>query len=77
MAEFCHSCAAPLTIPEFKGSAEDYCSYCTDDQGNLKTREEIVEGVARWFMSWQRGVDQATAAARAERYVRAMPAWAE
>ena len=77
MAEFCHSCAAPLTIPDFKGPAEDYCSHCTDDQGNLKTRQEIVEGVAGWFMSWQPGVDRATAAARAEQYVKAMPAWAD
>ena len=35
MDKFCHSCAAPLGNPEFKGPAEDYCKYCTDDAGKL------------------------------------------
>jgi hypothetical protein len=77
MTEYCHSCSAPLAAPGFKGPAEDYCKYCTDGQGNLKSREEIVEGVAHWLKSWQPGIDDATAAVRAEHYVKAMPAWAD
>ena len=75
--EFCHSCAAPLSIPDFRGPSEVYCKHCTDEDGNLNTREEVQQGIAGWFMSWQPGIDEATAATRAAAYMQAMPAWAE
>lgn len=77
MTEFCHSCAAPLSIPDFKGPAENYCKHCTDESGKLKSREEVQQGVAGWFMSWQPGIDPDTAARRAEIYLKSMPAWAD
>ena len=77
MDKFCHSCAAPLGMPDFKGPADDYCKYCTDDKGNLKSREEIQAGITGWLKSWQPGLDDATASSRAESYMKAMPAWAD
>ena len=40
---FCYSCAAPIDLPEFQGPAENYCIHCTDEQGTLKSHEEIKE----------------------------------
>lgn len=77
MDKFCYSCAAPLEMPDFKGPAENYCKYCTDDKGNLKSRDKVQHGVAQWLKSWQPGLDQDKALARAAHYMKAMPAWAE
>jgi hypothetical protein len=76
MDKYCLSCGLPLT-PEFKGAAENYCQYCTDEKGNLKSRDEIKMGVAEWMKSWQPDIDQQKAMVRAENYLNAMPAWAD
>jgi hypothetical protein len=77
MDKYCHSCAAPLGAPGFKGPADNYCQYCTDAAGKLKSRKEIQQGVATWFKSWQPGLDDKKALARAASYMKAMPAWAD
>ncbi len=77
MSKFCYSCAAPLSAPEFKGPAEDYCKYCTDEAGNLRPKEEIKDGITRWLKSWQPDIDNTTATLRAEFMMQAMPAWAD
>ena len=75
--KFCHSCAAPLAHPDFRGVAEYYCRYCTDERGEVKPREAVQAGIAHWLKMWQPGIDDATAASRAEQYMKAMPHWAE
>jgi hypothetical protein len=77
MAEYCLSCGIPLSMPDAKGMAEEYCKHCTDDGGKLKAREEIKQGIAMWIKSWQPNVDDKAAAERAEHYMRSMPEWAE
>ena len=77
MEKFCHSCAAPLGIPDFKGSADNYCKYCSDEAGNLKLREEVQNGIAQWLKSWQPDLDDTKAMTRAADYMKAMPAWAQ
>ncbi len=77
MDKYCYSCSAPLEMSEFKGPAENYCKYCTDEKGNLKTREEIHKGIAGWLKTWQPEIDEETAQARATHFMKAMPAWAE
>jgi hypothetical protein len=77
MDKFCHSCAAPLNMSEFKGPAENYCKYCTDASGNLKSKEDVQKGLADWFKSWQPGLDDQKALNRAVHYMNSMPAWAE
>jgi len=74
---FCYSCGAPLNDPQFKGPAEDFCVHCTDEEGNVKPREVIQAGTAQWLKMWQPDLDDATANARADHYLKAMPHWAE
>jgi hypothetical protein len=74
---FCHSCGAPLDLPGFQGPAEHYCVHCTDEQGQLKSHQEILAGVADWMKTWQPDIDDAKAMARAKSYLKAMPAWAD
>jgi hypothetical protein len=66
----------PLEGQDLMGEAEKFCSHCTDDEGNVRTREEVKQGLANWIMSWQ-NVDYETAVKRAEHYMKAMPAWAD
>jgi len=77
MDKMCFSCSAPLGNPESKGPSEEYCKYCTDDSGNLKSRDEITDGVAGWLKTWQPDLDDETAQVRAAHFLKAMPAWAE
>jgi hypothetical protein len=77
MDKFCHSCCAPLCMPELKGPAENYCKNCTDEKGNVHPRDYVTQGLAQWFLTWQPDIDQQTAVKRADIYLRAMPHWAE
>ncbi|MCB1856910.1 MAG: hypothetical protein KDI63_01475 [Gammaproteobacteria bacterium] len=77
MTKMCYSCCVPLDNLEFQGPAEHYCKYCTDEQGLLKSKEVVQEGVANWLQSWQPNLDRAAAQLRAAHFLRAMPAWAE
>ena len=77
MPDYCHSCTMPLDMPDARGASDIYCKYCSDDSGSLKSREEVRQGIAGWFKSWQGGIDDATALRRADSFMRAMPAWAE
>ncbi len=60
-----------------KGAAEKYCQYCSDEQGNLKKREEVQFGIAQWLKQWGPNLDDSTALKRADAYMQAMPAWAQ
>ncbi|MFQ6089368.1 MAG: zinc ribbon domain-containing protein [Candidatus Methanofastidiosia archaeon] len=74
---FCQSCTMPLDSPDAKGPSDIYCKYCTDEEGNLKPREEIKKGIASWLKSLQEGITDDQALKRAEHFMQAMPAWAE
>ncbi|WP_312686935.1 zinc ribbon domain-containing protein [Kosakonia sp.] len=74
--QFCHSCGMPLSAPDARGPSDHYCAYCTDSEGNLKSWEEAVAGLAQYLDSWQNvGIEEARK--RAIRYLTAMPAWAD
>ncbi len=77
MEKFCYSCSVPLGMPGFKGPAENYCIHCTDNEGNLKPKDEVKIGVAGWLTSWQPELSQEKAIVRAENFMKAMPAWAD
>ncbi|MBD3349626.1 MAG: hypothetical protein GF400_10595 [Candidatus Eisenbacteria bacterium] len=74
--QFCRSCAMPINEPNLEQMSEAYCEHCMNDEGTLKSRDEVKAGIARWIMAWQH-VDEETAMKRAEHYMHAMPAWAE
>lgn len=74
--QYCHSCGIPLSAPDARGPSDHYCAYCTDSEGNLKSWEEAVSGLAQFLDSWQ-NVGNEEARKRAVRYLTSMPAWAD
>jgi hypothetical protein len=77
MVKYCQSCSMPLDTAEARGPSKAYCKYCTDEEGNLKSREEVKRGIVMWLKSWQEGITDKQALKRAEHFMQAMPAWAE
>ena len=77
MEKYCMSCGAPLWMKDFQGPATDYCGNCTDEKGQLKSKEEIQMGMAHWLKTWQPDLDDQKAMIRASSYLKAMPAWAD
>ncbi len=77
MGKMCYACGGPVAGPGGAAQESVYCQHCTDDEGQLRSREEIHAGIARWIRSWQEGITEEQAHARAALYMRAMPAWAE
>lgn len=77
MAQFCHSCTAPLGGPDFKGASDIYCKYCSDEKGNLHPRPQVQEGIATWFQSWHPAITREVALKRADTFMQALPAWAK
>jgi len=68
MNKFCNACGMPLVKKEdFVGGDVDsnFCLYCANADGSVKSCEEIFEGGVRYFMS-QLGGDRKIA----ERIVR-------
>jgi hypothetical protein len=63
-------------MPDIKGKAEELCKHCSDDDGSLKSRNDVRNGIAQWLKSWQK-IDEREAMMRAEHYMKAMPAWTE
>lgn len=72
---FCQACGMPMSSPDAQGASDKYCAYCSDSDGNLKSWEEAVSGLAAFLDSWQK-VGVAESRKRAKRYLTAMPAWA-
>jgi hypothetical protein len=60
--KYCYSCEMPLT-PQSVGAKDNYCTYCTDPTGDVKSKQEIRTGIAQWLKSWQPGIDEKTAVA--------------
>jgi len=76
MKEFCYSCTAPLSIPDFKGNSETYCKYCCDEAGALLPREQVQKNVSIWFKGWQEeGLAEDVLLERAGQFMNGLPAW--
>ena len=53
-----------------------YCDYCTDDGGQLRPFEDILEGtITGYFMGMQK-MERGPAEAAAKEHLAKMPAWA-
>ncbi|MDP4176489.1 MAG: hypothetical protein Q8933_21095 [Bacteroidota bacterium] len=76
--KFCQSCGVILdgTIAK-EGAKPGHCTWCVDEQGNLKPKEEVQAGVAEWLKSFSPKDGNPDFMKRAENYLNAMPAWAE
>ena len=75
--KFCFSCGMPLEGEEAQKASGDYCQYCTDEKGNLKSRDEIAQGMVQFMKGWQPKVSDEEYLRRARAFMSAMPAWAE
>ena len=72
--KFCFSCAMPL---DASAPAEsNHCTYCTQPDGSLKSRDEVKAAIAGWMKMWQPNLDDVNALKRADAYMHGMPAWA-
>jgi hypothetical protein len=74
---FCRSCMSSLQEEHNAGPSEMYCRWCSDGDGALRPREQVLEVMSRWFSMWQSGISITEARRRADLYMRSMPAWAE
>jgi hypothetical protein len=52
-----------------------YCTYCTDDSGNLQAFEERFASMMAWQSRRQPGTDQAEVERQTLDYMATMPAW--
>lgn len=53
MQKYCEACGMPMNKKEdFAGGDENsmFCLYCTNDDGSVKTCEEIFEGGVQFFL---------------------------
>ncbi len=75
-ANFCLSCSMPIN-DESAGKNPNFCKHCTDESGNLHSREHVQQGIAQFLKMLQPQIDDATALKRADHYLKAMPAWAD
>ena len=73
---FCISCGMPLDDTT-QNTSGNYCDYCITSNGQLKSREEVSQGIAQYLKMLQPDIDDAKALTRAASYMNAMPAWAE
>ena len=77
MQKFCHSCGMPLAGPEADKAKGDYCQYCADARGNLKSRDEVRQGLAQYLAGIKPEEKDVDYLKRADAYMQAMPAWAD
>jgi len=72
----CYSCGAAVKDATAKEKA--YCEYCTDENGDLKGKEEIRNGIAGWLTAWAvDSISDEEATRRADLYMQSMPEWAQ
>ena len=72
----CESCGMPMEKAEDFGGGRvgnKYCVHCANAQGNLKSREEVREGMTRFFMT--QGLNAEEAAKKVDEHMAKMPAW--
>lgn len=77
MNKFCHSCGMPLEGEMGKTARGNFCRYCTDESGNLYPKEAVKKGISEFLASWAIEKEGVDFGARAEAYMKAMPAWAD
>ncbi|MBI9048173.1 MAG: hypothetical protein JEZ00_02040 [Anaerolineaceae bacterium] len=73
----CESCGMPMRqVEDFGGGQLDnnYCAHCTDEQGNLKPYEVVLENM-KAFAVRMMGVSESEALKMAQEGMAKNPAW--
>lgn len=74
----CQSCGMPMAQDSDHGGGRlenPYCKYCTDESGNLKTKEEVREGMINFQMQQSPGKTREEVAAEVDQHMSTMPTW--
>ncbi|MFW9984034.1 MAG: zinc ribbon domain-containing protein [Candidatus Hermodarchaeota archaeon] len=77
MTDYCISCGMDMTKPEEYGGGKEgneSCVYCSDSEGNLKPRNEVREGMIKFWMQ-RENIDRDAAEKNVDEYMAKMPAW--
>jgi hypothetical protein len=77
MQKFCQACGMPLTKKEdFAGGDENsnFCQFCVNADGSVKSCEEIFEGGVQYFIS-EIGGDRKTAEKITRKNMKGQPYW--
>lgn len=75
--ESCYSCGMPFQTPEDRSlglGGSEYCKYCTDEKGRLKSYEEILQLLADYLVHSQ-ALNPSAAINMAKEMMSEMPAW--
>ena len=70
--ESCQSCGMPMTDAE---PGQMYCQYCTDEQGQLRPYEAVLEGTIQGYFMGMQKMERGPAEAAAKVHLAKMPAW--
>jgi hypothetical protein len=68
----CQSCGMPLADAQ---PGDMYCDHCTDDAGNLRSYEQILEGTIQGYFMGMQGMERAAAEVAAKEHLGNMKAW--
>lgn len=74
----CQSCGMPMMTDDDHGAGRadnSHCKHCTDTMGNLKSREEVREGMTAFYMQ-SMGKSREEAEKEVDAHMATMPAWA-
>lgn len=77
MEKYCEACGMPLIAKEdfAKGDMHaKFCVHCVDEEGNVKTCDEIFEGGVQFFLS-QIGGDRVMAEKITRKNMNMQPYW--
>jgi hypothetical protein len=73
----CESCGMPMPDAKYHGAGDvnnRYCVYCTDEEGKLKSRQEVREGMIHLYMA-QMGKSREEGERFVDEQMRKLPAW--
>jgi hypothetical protein len=77
LIKVCKSCGMPMENVEQHGGGNplnNYCSYCTDELGNLKSYDEVLQGMTNYMITAMK-LEYKTAQEMAKDEMIKHPAW--
>jgi len=75
--KYCESCSMPMTKKEdfaLGNEKSKYCTYCCDEEGNLKTYDEVFNGMVAFAMKNTEMTKEKAKEAVAQNMAK-LPAW--